>query len=158
MDKVNKIIQHPLWRESVEQIKECEKKREFCKHDFQHFLDVARLAMIENLEKNLNISKENIYASAMLHDIGRHLQYSKGISHEIASVEIAKIILDECKFEQEQQSQILDAISNHRNNLHQDDLSGLIYRADKMSRNCMLCCAEEKCNWDETKKNMYLRY
>ena len=40
-----------------------------------HLLDVARLAWIFNLEANQEISKERIYAAALLHDIGRHIQY-----------------------------------------------------------------------------------
>ena len=80
MERIQAICNHPLWKESVEQIRILEQERIFCKHNPQHFLDVARLAWIENLEKNLEISKELIYAAAFLHDIGRHLQYQEGNS------------------------------------------------------------------------------
>lgn len=46
------------------------KDRIFCGHDMGHLLDVARLAWIFNLEANQEISKERIYAAALLHDIG----------------------------------------------------------------------------------------
>ncbi len=48
-----------------------EEGRRFCHHDMGHFLDVARLAMIFNLQQGLSVSKEMIYAAALLHDIGR---------------------------------------------------------------------------------------
>ena len=37
------------------------------------------------------------------------------------------------------------------------DLPGLFYRADKLSRNCFLCPAQEDCNWPEEKKNLEIR-
>lgn len=158
MERMNKIIQHPLWKESMQQIMEIEETRIFCKHDFQHFMDVARIAYIENLEKNIGISKEWIYAAAFLHDIGRHLEYKQGISHEIASSEIAAVILKECGFEEEAQKEILNAIQSHRNKeqRNMNTFEGIIYRADKKSRNCMFCEASKECNWDITKKNLFI--
>ena len=49
-----------------------------------HFLDVARLMMILNVKEDLKISDDMIYATALLHDIGRHIQYRQGIGHEIS--------------------------------------------------------------------------
>ena len=86
MAHADAIAAHPLWRKSVVCITQLEASREFCRHDVTHFLDVARLAWIENLERGLGVSKEEIYAAALLHDIGRHLQYEKGIPHDEASV------------------------------------------------------------------------
>ena len=77
MDKINQILAHPVWKESYEKIQELEKERIFCGHDLEHFLDVARIAYIETLERNLNISREKIYSAALLHDIGRHLEYTQ---------------------------------------------------------------------------------
>ena len=37
-----------------------EEERIFCRHDMSHFLDVARLSWIENLERGLEIEKELI--------------------------------------------------------------------------------------------------
>lgn len=158
MERVNKICAHPLWKDSLLQIKELEADREFCRHDISHFIDVGRIAYIENLEKGLNISKEIIYAAALLHDIGRHMQYLHGIPHEKASAEIAKKILSDCGFEEESQSQILCAIDSHRNpqTAISDNLAGIIYRADKKSRSCMFCEAAANCNWSDEKKNLTL--
>lgn len=159
MEKVNKIISHRLWRDCLEQIKKAEENRIFCKHDFSHFLDVARIAYIENLEKGLSVSKEAIYASALLHDIGRHLQYAEGIPHEKASSVLAKKILSDCGFDERLQQQILYAIDSHRQTESaavSDQLAGLLYRADKKSRNCMFCAVQGECNRSREKKNLNL--
>ena len=57
MERVNAICRHDLWRDSVREIARLERDRQFCRHDLVHFLDVARLAYIENLEAELNECK-----------------------------------------------------------------------------------------------------
>ena len=93
MERVNQILQHTLYQSCRRQIDEKEKDRIFCGHDMGHLLDVARLAWIFNLEANQEISKERIYAAALLHDIGRHIQYENGTPHQIAGLPIAEQIL-----------------------------------------------------------------
>ncbi|MCI7804475.1 MAG: Mur ligase family protein [Oscillospiraceae bacterium] len=156
MERIDKICCHALWRSYTERICELEHDRIFCGHDTSHFLDVARLAYIENLERKLNISKELIYAAALLHDIGRHLEYLEGIPHDKASAMMAGDILKECGFDQQEQNEIITAIAQHRNpeSANKDNLSGLLYRADKKSRPCLFCKAEKLCNWSFEKKNM----
>lgn len=156
MQRVNSICSHPLWKSCVSKIRDLERERIFCCHDTSHFLDVARIAWIENLEKRLAISREMIYAAAMLHDIGRHLQYMQGVPHDEGSVSIASDILKDSGFDEKEQTEILSAIRMHRNPdaASRDDLAGIIYRADKKSRICAFCSASDKCNWPESKKNM----
>ena len=158
MERIDKICSHGFWRSCTEKISELEKDRIFCLHDTSHFLDVARLAYIENLERNLSISKELIYAAALLHDIGRHLEYTENIPHDKASAMIAGNILKDCGFDTQEQSIIVTAIAQHRTAeaAGKDDLAGLIYRADKKSRPCLFCKAEKICNWSIQKKNLYL--
>ena len=60
--------------------------RIFCGHDMAHFLDVARLAYLFNLEENLKLEKEEIYTAALLHDVGRFVQYEDGTPHQLASL------------------------------------------------------------------------
>ena len=158
MERIDKICNNTLWRSYMEKICELEHDRIFCRHDTSHFLDVARLAYIENLERNLNISKELIYAAALLHDIGRHLEYLEGIPHDKASAMLAGDILKDCGFDPQEQTEITDAIAQHRNpeSAKKDDLAGLLYRADKKSRPCMFCKAEKLCNWNSCKKNLSL--
>lgn len=158
MDRINRICRHALWKEAVKKIQECEQERIFCRHNTQHYLDVARLAYIENLEKGLGISKELIYGAALLHDIGRYLQYQEGIPHEKGSAMLADVILKDCGFDEQEQQEILLAISQHReaDTKEKNDLAGLIYRADKKSRMCLFCDACEECNWSTEKKNLIL--
>lgn len=168
MDRVNRIISHPLWREAVSEIEKLEEARAFCRHDFDHFISVARIAQMENIEKNSGISKEIIYSTALLHDIGRGMQYREGIPHDEASAVMAEKILDDCGFSKAERYEITEAILSHRSSrvsefedgaddIERPNLKTLIFRADKMSRNCFLCAAEAECNWSEEKKNKYLK-
>lgn len=155
MERVNRIIRHPVWREALAQIEALEEGRVFCRHDLDHFLHVARLAYIENLEQNLGIAKELIYSAALLHDIGRGLPYTEGVGHEAAGCAKAPDILRACGFSAEEVAAVTEAISAHRqpDTAGRRDLAGVLYRADKASRNCFACAAEPLCNWSEEKKN-----
>jgi len=57
---------------------------------------VARISYLMILEKRLPVSKDIIYATALLHDLGRADQYEKGISHEEAGAILAEEILTDC--------------------------------------------------------------
>ena len=159
MERVNRILNHRTYTDCLEQIRQCEKDRIFCHHDMTHFLDVARLAHLINLEEHMGVSKERIYAAALLHDIGRHLQYREGVSHEIASAQIAPDIMRECGFSEDEIKEITEAIASHRDAAVKvrKDLIGLIYRADKLSRSCFGCQAEHLCDWKKEKKNLELK-
>ena len=120
---------------------------------------MARLTYIFALERNLDCSRELIYCTALLHDIGRAEQYTNGIPHDEAGVSIAGQILSDLNFTEEEKSQILNAIGEHRSsNENLPVLSRLIYEADKKSRNCFLCPAEKECYWAPEKKNMTIQY
>ena len=69
MSRVNRIWNHPLYQTHLHQLLEAEEEREFCRHTVEHFLDVARLTYIFVLEAGLSVSREVIYAAALLHDI-----------------------------------------------------------------------------------------
>jgi uncharacterized protein len=158
-DKINIIIENHSFKHNLRKIEELEKGREFCKHSMQHFLDVARLMYIMNLEKALNIPKHMIYATALLHDIGRGKQYESGISHHIASVEIAKDILEQCKYDTKEIDEVLYAIGNHRSKSEElNSLSHVLYVNDKLSRDCSHCTAIEGCKWPEEKRNLKITY
>lgn len=160
MERVNEILKNKIYKDCLTQIAVCERERIFCKHNIGHFMDVARIAWILNLEEELNISKERIYATALLHDIGRHIQYREGIPHQEASARIAPLILEECLFTKEESDDIIEAIDNHRNKemLSRKDLSGIIYRADKKSRGCYGCEVLQQCDWSTSKKNLEITY
>lgn len=159
-DRINRIWSHPLYQEHYQLLQECEKTREFCGHSMEHFLDVARLMWIYNLESGSGLEKEMIYAAALLHDIGRGLQYRDQIPHDEAGVKLAAEILPECGFQEEEIQPILKAIGEHRQSGAKERsalLGEFLYRADKACRNCLVCPAEKDCNWSAEKKNMHIK-
>jgi len=157
MERVNQIFFHPKYQAYFHEIQRLEADREFCGHTIEHFLDVARLAYILVIEEGLVVGKEVIYAAALLHDIGRYLEYTKEVPHEEGSAMLARELLPECGFSKEEQAFIIEAILEHRENPETGTFSGILYRADKLSRNCFSCPAEESCRWPEEKKNVRLQ-
>jgi len=159
LHRINCILQNEKFKEYVRKIQEYEISREFCHHHMGHFLDVARIAYIQVLENKLGIAKDTVYAAALLHDIGRWMQYESGISHEKAGVLLAEEILIECGYEKQEIECILKAIGDHRNTRDlKDSLSELLYSSDKLSRSCFNCNAYKKCNWSNEKKNNVIKY
>ena len=160
MERVNAICRHKLWRESVDEIARLEQDRAFCRHDRAHFLDVARLMYIYNLEDQAGFSREMIYAAGLLHDIGRYEQMEKGTPHHLAGARLAELILTDCDFSLNEQEPILAAIRSHRvkDTAETPLFSRYLYRADKQSRNCFSCPARAACNWPEEKMNLTIRY
>jgi len=146
MDRVNKIIQHEKFIEYVDKIQNLEKTRIYCRHEMSHFVDVARIAYILSLEENSNISKEILYATALLHDIGRWVEYESGTDHALASKELALEILQDCAFSEKEITAIRDAIGHHRiKENHSTSLSQYLYNADKLSRPCISCKSITTC-------------
>ncbi|MDS0525737.1 HD domain-containing protein [Clostridium sp. SHJSY1] len=158
MDKVNEILNDKRYKSYLERLEALEKDRKFCRHTMEHFLDVARIAYIKVLEENLGFSKEVIYVIALLHDIGRVLEYEKEIPHHDGSVIIAEELLENSGFTKEEKDSILKAIESHRKADSADQLSKIIYKSDKISRNCFNCEAIDECYWSEEKKNFDIKY
>lgn len=161
MKRVNAILKAPLYRRCYARLEELEKERIFCCHQMPHLLDVARIAYILNIEQNLGLEKEVIYAASILHDIGKYAQYEDGTPHEQSGEKIASEILDslpdDAAFSEEEKRMILTAIRGHRK-LREDakPLERLLYTSDKASRMCFACPAESECDWSVDKKNMEL--
>jgi len=107
MTRVNAIWQHPLYQQNLKDLIHLEADRIFCRHTPEHFLDVARLAYIFALERGLDCSRELIYCTALLHDIGRVRQYMDGTPHDEAGVQIAEQILSDLAFSSAEKEQIL---------------------------------------------------
>lgn len=162
MKRVNAILAHPLYRECYARLEELEKDRIFCRHQMTHLLDVARIAYISNMEQGLGIEKEVIYAAALLHDIGKYVQYEDGTPHEQSGEKIASELLgslsEKDAFSDEENRMILTAIRGHRRLREDADvLEKLLYTSDKASRMCFACPAEGECDWSTEKKNMELK-
>ena len=161
----NKIIKSKVFLDGLRIIEEREMDRIYCKHGMEHLLDVARIAMLINVERNLSISKELIYSTALLHDIGRSKEYTDGTPHEKAGVMLSEEILNECEADKEFTECVLYAIESHRGldsleytNTVKDNLRALIKEADHLSRNCFMCKAKDTCKWSEEKKNKCIKY
>ena len=158
---MNSILYNPKYQQYYQKIQSLEADRKFCGHTMEHFLAVARLSFIMVLEAGLDIDKEVVYATALLHDIGRGLEYTDGIPHHEGSVMIAQEILPECGFDEVEKDEIILAIAKHREvageecrkATDKDDFATIFYRADKLSRNCFDCRVADKCNWPAHKKN-----
>ncbi|MCR5461338.1 MAG: HD domain-containing protein [Acetatifactor sp.] len=160
MKRIDDILQHEEFKRQLGIIIEAERTRCFCNHDLEHLMDVARIAWIINLEEGIGLDQELIYATALLHDIGKGRQYAEGIAHEIAGGEIAPKILADCGFSEEEIFRIKRAILSHRDPAVKNDknLRGVIYRADKASRPCFICKTSKECNWPAEKKNNHVIY
>ena len=126
----------------------------------EHFLDVARLMYIYNLEDQAGFSKEMIYAAGLLHDIGRYEQMEKGTPHHLAGARLAERILTDCDFSLTEQKSILAAIRSHRvkDTAETPLFSRYLYRAYKQFRDCLSCPARNACNWPEEKMNLTICY
>lgn len=160
VERIERIRNHVLFLDGLRRNAAAEADRCFCRHDMAHFLDVARIGEIINLEEDLKIPRELMYAAALLHDIGKHRQYTEGIPHEQAGAAAAPEILFDCGFDEKETAVITDAVLQHRNGdvACERNLRGLLYRADKASRPCFACEASEECNWKGSKKNREILY
>lgn len=153
MERINRIIAHPAFMAAMKELKACEAAREYCLHDMEHLLNVARIMMIRNLEDNLHFEKEHIYAAALLHDIGKVSQYKTGEKHALAGGEAARAILPACGFSAGETDMIVRAIQTHNTDAPANPLGELLRTCDKRSRNCFLCAAAGTCKWPAEKKN-----
>lgn len=156
MEWVEAIRRHPRFQEEYARLWAAEENRVFCRHTMEHLLAVARLMYIYNLEEGAGLSKELIYAAALLHDVGRYQQIAEGTPHHIAGARLAGEILTDCGFSPEERQQIQEAILAHRAGNGGSLLAAYLYRGDKRSRACFACPAEPECNWPDEKKNMQI--
>lgn len=154
MERLDAIWNHPVFRAELTRLERMEQDRIYCRHGMPHLLDVARTAYILNLERQAKIPRDVLYAAALLHDIGRAVQYETGTPHEQAGEPIARAILQESAFTAEEQSAILECVRNHHGRTFGGTcLYDLIFEADKRSRPCFACAAEDSCKWTEQQKN-----
>ncbi|MCM1506314.1 MAG: HD domain-containing protein [Ruminococcus flavefaciens] len=155
LEITNRILKNETYRKELEKLKALEKDRVFCGHGIEHFLDVARIAMIICTEKGIDVMPDLIYSASLLHDIGRSREYTENIPHHIAGKETAEKILEEVECCEDMKKSILSLIINHRNQKNEKDtLENIFYIADKKSRLCFACESHDICNWSEDRKNL----
>lgn len=154
MNKVNLIWHHLLYQFHYQNLQVSEYQYIFVNHTLEHFLDVARIAWILNLEEHAGMDKEIIYATDLLYDIGRYEQLHSGRPHNEIGAELSRKILFDCEFIDADIDVITWTIYQHRTKTENESLlSFYIYKADKMLRNCFNCEVESECNWESEKKN-----
>lgn len=161
MNYVDRLIQNEKYLETMGQIHEMERQRIYCHHGFNHLLDVARIAYLINLEMEFGYEKEFLYLCALLHDIGRAKEYSTGVSHEKAGVELAKQLLAEIEYPEELQGKILEKVEDHRHaSMPEEGITreNFFWFADKRARNCFACNAAETCNWPMEKRTLHIEW
>ena len=149
MSRVNLLLEHQDYISYIQKINDLEKERPFCKHGFEHGLNVARIAYGYMLERGEALPlKEAIYAAALLHDIGRWVEYETGEDHAMVSARLALPLLEVCRFTPEAIQVILTGISEHRqhyaNNL--SPLGEALSLADDWARDCRHCSAQSQCH------------
>lgn len=162
MPRADAVWRHPVFQEHLARIQELEHTRAFCRHDLAHLLDVARIMWIGVLEEGADLPRDVVYATALLHDIGRAAQYETGEPHDVAGVRIAREIMGtvdgDRAFSPAEQDLIADAIGAHRvSDATASPLGSLLYRADKLSRPCFACPARPECNWPTEQQNLAVR-
>lgn len=158
MQRIESILNNPEFQAHLFKNHQAETNRIYCRHDLTHFLDVSRIAVILSLEEKLDIDKEIIYASSLLHDIGRWMEYENGADHAAASVELAAEILRQCRFSDPETAEILAAIGGHRDQRDPSPLGGILFRADKLSRNCSSCNARGSCKKFQNGEEPHFQY
>ncbi|MEG2353487.1 MAG: HD domain-containing protein [Clostridium sp.] len=159
MNRIDKIRKNLKFIKYIELNSYYEKERIYCKHDITHVIDTSRIMYIISLEENLGFHKSIIYACGLLHDIGKWNQYKDGSPHEISGAYFAEEILKQCDFKDYEISEIVNAIKNHREDKGEvNSLSNLLYRGDKLSRQCYSCLHKKTCKWSCHKKNLVIKY
>lgn len=155
MDRINKIMKHTTFVECMRDIETAELKRRFCCHGIEHSLDVARISYIMVLEEHIDLKKDVVYATALLHDLGRSDEYKGKDAHHVAGANLAKDILSDCDYLEQEISEICQAILSHKEEQTNKEhpLAQILYKADKLSRNCFACQMYEECYWLEDLKN-----
>ncbi|MBQ9894002.1 MAG: HD domain-containing protein [Ruminococcus sp.] len=154
LELANKIIKNERYRRLLDELRELEQDRIFCRHDLEHFMNVARIAMIMCSEQGAEAEPDIIYSAALLHDIGRVEEYKTGVPHDISGVKISSEILDDIGCESLKKECILKLIASHH--CVSDDktvIEEIFYRADKKSRLCFDCKAQKECKWSDEKRN-----
>lgn len=113
-------------------------------------------------------ARDVVYATALLHDMGRVAQYETGEPHHAAGQRYARELLgslaDPVRFTASEIDAIARAVGAHRSGgAHAAagpaaaTLAGLLRASDKAARACWACAARATCCWPPEKMNETLR-
>lgn len=167
--RYSEIINNKEYRRLLMEVEDLEENREYCRHGLEHLLDVARISYIMILEDNANISKDLVYAAALFHDIGRGKAYQSGGNHDKVSADIAKKLLPDYGYNNDEVNQICDAIVSHSGRVNIEEfkkkrqdkiklsIADYLKVSDQLSRNCFSCKVSDNCKWNEEEKNTNIK-
>lgn len=173
MKRVDSILKDPVYAEYINHNMMAAKDDPFCKHDLAHMVDVARIAYILILEhqdleyfiKDADLSgreaaKEVIYATGLLHDIGKWKEYEEGDDHAAYGARLARELLIRAGFDENEIRIIARAIYEHRNISREMSFLGeRMHRADNLSRACSQCEAKgDCCKYQNKETGLFLLY
>lgn len=160
MERLCKLLEMKEYIQAQQMIEKFEERRIYCGHGKEHARDVARIAYMISLEEKTAFDKEMIYVMAYMHDMGRAYEYQDVCSHESGSIVMALNWLPKCGFNEQEIEQIVEAIKTHRQKeqAKKQTLGALLYRADKLSRDCFCCRASDTCKWPPEAKNKQIIY
>lgn len=155
LEITNRILCDSEYQKLLLLLSDFEKDRVFCRHDMEHFLNVARICCLLCEKKKMCVNTDIIYSAALLHDIGRTVEYASGESHHIAGKSISERILERTGCSDEFRQTVIGLIADHREyDLKDSSLKSIFSLADKKSRLCFMCDARNECYWPDEKKNM----
>lgn len=159
MPRVAYMLEIPEFLSHLAKIEQLESERIFCKHGLDHALSVARIAWSYLLELGeRNFTKEVVYVTGLLHDIGRWIEYETGEDHAEASARLAQPLLAAAGFDVGETESILAAIREHRQDPKETGLTALgraIALADDWARDCWQCKVKDSCyKYNDSMKQM----
>ena len=167
--RYSEIINNKEYRRLLMEVEDLEENREYCRHGLEHLLDVARISYIMILEDGAEISKDIIYAASLFHDIGRGKAYQSGGNHDKVSADIAKKLLPDYGYNNDEVNQICDAIVSHSGRVNIEEfkkkrqdkiklsIADYLKVSDQLSRNCFSCKVSDNCKWNEEEKNTNIK-
>jgi len=155
LEVTNRILCDTEYQNLISLLSVQEKDRVFCHHDMEHFLNVARICCLICEKNKIYVNPDIIYSAALLHDIGRTIEYTSGESHHIAGKSIAEKILERTGCSDEFRQTVIELITEHRvYDINDLSLKSIFSLADKKSRLCFMCDSRDECYWPDEKKNM----
>jgi uncharacterized protein len=153
LKRIELLVNDPVYNDYMQRIVAEELEPKYCQHNFNHHIDVARIAYILVLEHgDMNYfvrehelngrlpAKEVIYAAGLLHDIGKWKEYRSGTDHASFGAGLAREILPQAFFDDNEIEIISRAIYEHPNiSTVMSFLGERLHRADNLSRVCSQC-------------------
>jgi HD superfamily phosphodiesterase len=138
---------------------EREKDRRFCRHDYRHMADVAKISYNMLLDSGdikaiaaggmlagPKAALEVVYAAGLLHDIARWIQYDSGEDHALAGARLARGVMERAGFNLREAALVQRAIREHRRAGQGASLLGkTLCLADDLARPCTKCEVRMDC-------------